>query len=243
MADQPNAFSESTTTPNSEPNSLDALLANIKNENGEQKYKSLEDALKALDASQRYIPELKNQLTGAINEVEGLKTQVSKFSNIEETVQRLLAQDQNRGSDPPPVAGLDEQAVIKLVQQSLQSAKAADVAESNFKLVNEALVKKYGDKAVETVTSKAAELGTTPKALQELASQNPQLVLALFGSTTHSDPTMTHTSRQAPPPVKVEQEAAAPRRGIFHANDRDRAAYLRDLRAEIYAKVEKEGLR
>ncbi len=242
MADQPNAFGEAPATPATPPSDLDALLSAIKNENGEQKYRSVEDALRALDASQRYIPELKGQLTGALGEIEGLKATVGKFSNIEETVQRLLAQDTNRGSNPPPAAGLDEQAVIKLVQQSLQQSKAADVAESNFKLVNEALVQKYGAKAVEMVNAKAAEVGTTPKALQELASQNPQLVLALFGSTTQSDPQMTQASRITPPPVHKDVPPAQ-MKGLLNAPDRVRAQALRELRAEVMAKAEKEGLR
>src|SRR5262245_56050319 len=127
MADQPNAFGDGNnqTPPANTPSPLDELLANIKNEAGEQKYKSLEDALRALDASQKYIPELKNQLTGQQSEIAGLREQVSKFGSIDETVQRLLAQQQNRSDNPPSVSGLDEQAVIKLVQQSLQQSKAA----------------------------------------------------------------------------------------------------------------------
>ena len=43
-------------------NDYSALLSNIKNERGEQKYKNIEEALKALASSQEYIPKLHREI-------------------------------------------------------------------------------------------------------------------------------------------------------------------------------------
>lgn len=218
-------------------NDLGALLSNIKNENGEAKYKSLEDAIRALDHSQRYIPDLKTQLTGAQSKIATLEEQLNKFSNIEESVQRLLAKEQNSNGNPAPVAGLDEQAVMRLVQQSLQQSKSAEMAEANFRLVNENLVKKFGDKARDVVATKARELNTTPEALQGLAKENPQLVLTLFQTPAQSDPTHTTGSRNTPLPVKTNEGAIKPNKSLLAGiSDKDRAGYFVDLKKEINAK-------
>lgn len=217
-------------------NSLEDLLKNIKNENGEQKYKSLEDALVALDHSQKYIPELKTQLTGTVEELNRVKEQMSKFENIEETVQRLLAQQQKPQAPTSPVnSGLDEQAVMKLVQESLQLSKQTEAMDSNLKQVNDALVGKFGEKAIDTLEAKAKELNTTRQALGELAKSNPKLVLALFETHPEKPPSPTMPSRRTPDPVN--QQPTMPTRSMLSGvSVRDQAAYMSKIRDGVYTK-------
>lgn len=247
MADQPNdnVFNGEGTpvvqppaaTPPAAPN-LDDLLANIKNESGEQKYKSLQDALIALDNSQKYIPQLKSQLTGTEEKLKEMQEKIAKFGNIDETVQRLLAQQrQSDGDTPPQVVGLDEQAVLNLVKKSLSMTKQAEMFEANQKRVNDALLGKFGEKAIETLDAKAAELHTTRQALGELAKQNPDLVLALFPQSTVKDHNLTVSSRRTLPPTQDHVLPPKPEKSLLSgASSKEQAARFAQLRDSVKAK-------
>src|SRR5699024_2073298 len=138
MADQPeDLFSgdptpgEPTNTPSGEPvqkssnePNLESMLTSIKNENGEPKYKSLEDALKALDHSQKYIPHLEVELNLMNEQMEMLRERSQKSLTAEQALERLLESRQSEGKPTSePSAGLDEQAVIDLVKKSLDADK------------------------------------------------------------------------------------------------------------------------
>lgn len=233
--EQPPATPPAAATPPS--NGLEDLLKNIKNESGEQKYKTLEDALVALDHSQKYIPELKNQLTGTQTELERIKTEMTKFNNIEESVQRLLAQQNQEGGRQPAANGLDEQAVIKLVQQGLMQSKQAESAVANQQKVNDALVSKFGDKALNVLQSKAAELHTTKEALGELAKQSPDLVLALFNTSAHKEPNPTIGALRTPVPKPPAAEITKPNKSmLIGVGMKEQAAYLDQIRQSVYEK-------
>ena len=240
MADQASFGEQAQTTEATpaQPN-LEDMLKGILNEQGEPKYKTLEDAIRALDHSQKYIPELKSQLTGYTSKVSELEAKVAQFGNIEDTVQRLLAQRTEVEKVTPSANGLDEQAVMRLVQQSLEQRSAADVAEANFKLVNKSLMDKYGEKTSEVVAAKARELGTTPEELVELSKAKPQLVQSLFQTPVHNGPSHTSGSRLTPDPVAVVSEAKKPegKSLIVGITDKERGGYLTELRKEIYGKL------
>lgn len=244
MADQPNNVFGNEPVPNGEvtnqaPNTLDNLLKNIKNENGEQKYKSLEDALVALDHSQKYIPELKSQLTGTQTQLEEMRTEMSKFSNIEESVQRLLATQQNQRETTPEASGLDEQAVIKLVQDSLKQSKQIELLTTNQQKVNDTLVGKYGEKAVEVLDAKAAELHTTRQALGELSKQNPDLVLALFNTPVNKEPNPAVSSMRTPTPKPVLEELEKPTKSLLSGvSAKEQAARLIKIRQAVHNKYD-----
>lgn len=240
MADQA-SFGEQTQTTEATPAqpNLEDMLKGILNEQGEPKYKTLEDAIRALDHSQKYIPELKSQLSGYTSKVSELEAKVAQFGNIEDTVQRLLAQRTEVEPVTPASNGLDEQAVMRLVQQSLEQRTAAEVAEANFKLVNKSLVDKYGEKTEQVVAAKARELGTTPEALVEMSKTSPAVVQALFQTPVHNGPSHTSGSRLTPDPVAVVGEAKKPegKSLLIGITDKERGAYLSDLRKEVYGKM------
>lgn len=250
MADQASVFGEQAapapvTTPATPaaPANLDNLLSGIKNEAGEQKYKSLEDALVALDNSQKYIPELKSQLTGTQEKLREVEEKMTKFGNIDETVQRLLAQQQTETAATTPVAsGLDEQAVLKLVQATLTQNSQAATQVTNQQKVNDVLVGKFGDKAVEVLDAKAAELHTNRQALGELAKQNPDLVLALFGTAPTKDHNPTVGGRRTPDPIPSNGELAKPTKSLLAgATGKEQAARFAAIRNSIHTKYGVEG--
>lgn len=216
---------------------LEDMLKGIKNENGEQKYKTLADALTALDHSQKYIPELKNQLTETQKQLAEVQEKAKKLDTVEETVQRLLAQQQppQRDTDPP-VVGLDEQAVLKLVNDSLTKAEQIKAMEGNQKAVNDALVSKFGDKVIEVLDIKAKELNTTRQALGELAKSNPKLVLALFDSHSNQNNNPTLPSRRAPDPVVREPVNKPSKSLLAGVSIKEQASELAKIREQVFRK-------
>jgi|ERR1700754_353260 len=236
-----NVFGEqptpAATTPPT-PSNVEDLLKNIKNENGEPKYRTLEDAIIALDHSQKYIPQLKHQLSDYETRLAEQEQKVDKFMNIEESVQRLLAQQQNPPAVTPPAAtGLGEQDVIKLVQESLNAERVNATLSSNQNKVNDALVSKFGEKAKEALEAKAIELGTTRQALGELAKQNPDIVLALFATPPSPTNNPSVSSLRTPPPKKVTEAPTKPERSLLSgpgANRTEQGAYFSKLREEKY---------
>lgn len=250
MADQPNAFAPIVppveTPPVNEPpvvpnaNPYADLLTRIVNEDGKPKYNTLEDALKALEHSQKFIPQLQSEAAEARRQAEELRAQVEKFGSIEEVVNRLTAQNQQaaKPEDQQQVSGLDEQAAATLFQKLLNETRQQESAVSNEKTVNDALIAKYGDKASEVVAEKAKELGATPEEIRVLASQKPAMVLALFNTTASNKagPAIVNGQRTTLNPP-TQPELVKPVKSLLGgATSKEQAAYMREIKAHVYQK-------
>lgn len=246
MADQPNVFDDKpveTQQSTQQTPSTDLyadLLKMVKNESGEQKYESVPKALEGLVHAQHYIPQLKAELDRVQAENASLRMEKEKSQSLEEVVSRLTAtQQQAQVKEQPPVtSGLDEQAVVNLVKNVLQQTKQVESAESNIQKVQQTLSAKYGDKTVEVLEAKAAELGTTRAELGKLASENPSLVLALFGTQASSGAKPTTTSVTIPSSYQPERpELRRPEKSLLSgATSRDQAEFMRKIKSEVYAK-------
>lgn len=219
-------------------NPYEDLLKGIVNEHGQPKYATLADALVALKHSQDYIPQVKGQLTQKEQELADLRAQLQQRESLEEVVSRLTKPSQPEPKDDHPSgSGLDESAVMRLVQEQLVRNQQTQSAQANQQQVENALKAKYGDKTVEVVQQRAAELGLTPQALGELSSKSPQAVLALFNSNGPQGPKPTTSSvntssfRNDAPPL------ARPTKSLLTgASNRDQVAYLKQIREEVYRK-------
>lgn len=161
-------------------------LMEIKRPDGTPKYTDPIAALDALKASQEYISTLEN-------ENATYKEKVKEVETLQETIKRLGGNMNNNEKPNPQTEGeggrsveAAEELVAKLLDKKLNERDAVNTAVSNVKRVQDMLVSKFGgeDKAVEQIKAKAKSLGTTPTKLEELAAQNPSLVLELFGSST-----------------------------------------------------------
>ena len=121
-----------------------------------------------------------------------------------------------------------------LTRVNTQNAVLA--AESvNEQLVNDALVASYGDKAAEVLSAKAAELGTTVKALQQQSRENPKLVLAAFGQqSAPSGPTTGSVNIPATRPTNDGKVTAPEKSLLSGSTDREKVAFLRQIREEVY---------
>lgn len=160
-------------------------LMEIKRPDGTPKYTDPIVALEALKASQEYIQQLET-------ENATFKDKVKEVETLEDTIKRLSGNNNNEKPNPQTKdeggrsVEAAEELVSQLLEKKLQEREATSVAISNVKRVNDALVTKFGgeDKASEQVVNKAKALGTTPEKLKQLAAENPNLVLELFGSST-----------------------------------------------------------
>lgn len=244
MADQAENIFNNNTPPEGENKNTNSpvdkyadLLKSIKNESGEQKYDSIEKALEALGHSQSFIPQIKSQLTEKEKELERVKAELSQRQSVEEVMQRLIANNQNGEGNPPAASGLDEQAVMKLVQQTLNQTKEQETIASNQTKVQEALKAKFGDKAGEAVANKAAELGVSPKELGDLASKSPAMVLALFQTTANSGPKPINGGANIPPLRNGPEPVTRPEKSVLSgATTREQKDFLKKVQAEVYAK-------
>lgn len=212
------------------------LLAGIKNEQGLPKYATVDEALKALAHSQAYIPEVKNQLSQREQELAALRAELEQRQSIEDVVSRLATQNQPAPvADQPNTSGLDESAVMKLVQQHLEQREAATVAQANLQQVDTTLRAKFGDRAGEVVAQRAAELGLTPKALGELSSKSPQAVLALFNATGAPAPKPSFSSINIPATNQPDQPPLErPAKSLLSgASMKDQAAFMAKVREKV----------
>lgn len=229
----------SQETPDQKPaatNAFEDQLKAIKNEAGEQKYDTLEKALDALKHSQSYIPDLKSTLTEKEQEIARLQEELSKRSAVEDVVAKLTA-NQDQQETTPQANGLDEQAVLNLVQDFTQQQQVAQSASANEKSVSDALFSTYGDKTQEVVSTKAAELGMSVDELRALSQKSPQAALSLFQVQGSSMPKSTSGSINIPPNAPVEDVLAPPEKSLLRgASTKEQVEYMRKIRDTVYKK-------
>lgn len=178
-----------TTTTQQDPYA--DLLKGIKNERGEQKYKTIQDALEGLQHAQNHIQTLMNEKHQTEQEVSTLRAATAKVTELERVVLEL--QKSNTSSTP---ASIDPAMVQTLVSQAMERTKQEDTSKQNLATVASAVQKSFGDKAEEVFYSKAQEVGLSRQAINSLAATSPAAALALIGltvpaGTTSSAPTKT----------------------------------------------------
>lgn len=227
----------SQETPEQSPASLDAFsdkLKDIRNEAGEQKYDSLDKAIEALKHSQEYIPELKSNLSQKDQEIENLKAELQKKAALEEVVEKLTAKQAEQSSNPQ-ASGLDEQAVLNLVQDFTQKQEQSKTLAENEASVSAALFEKFGDKTTEIVKSKAEELNMSVEDLKALSQKSPAAALGLFSVATTPSAQPTGTSVRSPLGTQDNAELAPPEKSmLLGASTKDQVDYLRKVRDHVY---------
>lgn len=168
------------------PDPVATMLLNIKNENGEPKYKDLNTALQALQASQEYIPTLKTQMETEKAEAQRLRLEVARLSTIEETV-LALTQRQQAPTGTPPV-GLDEGQIAELVNRTLTAKEQQATSAANVQSVVSTLQSVFGTDAEKKFIEKAQEMGMSVQEMNTLAAKSPKAVLSMLGVTGQSAP-------------------------------------------------------
>lgn len=170
-----------STPPNSQPNDATTLLMSIKNENGEPKYKTVEEGLKALQHSQTFIEQLKREKATADAEAASLREKADKITELERTVQELIKGNTNQSPGATTPQTIDEASIAALVERTLTENQKKAVREQNLSNVVRTLEEKFGTEASEKFYSKAQELGLSKAEMNELAAKSPIAVVQLFG--------------------------------------------------------------
>ena len=154
------------------------LLAEIKNERGEPKYKTLQDAIVALKHSQTYIPQLTTEVRERDAELAAARARLAEIDELKNTVQALT---QRQSESAPQNTQLDEGKIADLVSSAITQREAASKAQANAAKVAQSLRSVYGEQAEAKYNEKAVELGFTVAELNALASKSPEAALRLLG--------------------------------------------------------------
>lgn len=249
MTDQ-NMFSEQTNNKDtddhgksSDDNPFADKLSGILNENGEQKYKTVEDALEALAHSQQFIETLKGESHTYQEELNQLKAELDKRESVEDVVSRLTGKSQHtekKEDQPNSGVGLDEDTARKLIEEQITALRQKDSEADNFKKVQAALVEQYGDKAREVIRTRAAELNTTPADLEKLARTNPAMALGLLGggnvSPSKAPSTPNHSPNRQPP---KQGELSRPEKSLMRGAPTEEVIdYWRQVKDHTYKKYD-----
>lgn len=187
MSDPQNLFDDApqvpvtpTETPVTPPapvaDPFEAMLANIKAEDGRVKYNSVPDALKALEHSQAYIAQLQAQ-------IKELETKASQNVTMEQ-VMELVNKQKTPADEPKSTPGLTAEDVMRILQQQESQKKA----EANTQLFIQKFKTLYGEKSKEVFYGKASEMGLNPTQIESLVASSPQAVFTMFGITDKPAP-------------------------------------------------------
>jgi hypothetical protein len=156
------------------------LLGSIKNERGEVKYKSVEDALVGLRNAQEYIPQLTAKLSTQEQELKAAQEAASRVAELEKTVETLLSKSDGN-SNTPNTPSISKDEIVKLVSQTLTETQKAEQAKANTLEVVNTLKSKYGAEAEKAYNEAATSLGMSVTELNALAARNPKAVYKILG--------------------------------------------------------------
>lgn len=194
---------ETPANPQTDP--LADLLREIRNEQGEQKYKDIPTALKALANSQQFIRQLQEEKRSVEEEKERVRAELEKMGTIDDYVKRL--QPNNATADQPKETpkgdgGLSEERVAQLLEERLTARERQAVATANLSQVETHLKQTHGERAAEFLKQRASELNISVTDLKELAMKTPSAALALLGGEVKKPVVPSQSSvippRQAP---------------------------------------------
>ena len=242
MTDQSNLFNQPSSNPvvDQQPNApvqdpLKDLLASIHNEQGQPKYRDVPTALEGLRHAQGFIETLKAEKQALEAEHQRLRAELEKRQSVEDIVGRLANSQGNASTTN--TESLTPEQIAELVKNQFVNIQTQTAKESNLKSVNDALVKRFGDKAGEVLKAKADELGVTVKRLGEIAQESPAAVLAYFPSTQQQSGPSPSLNTSAFQQAPVEQDIQAPSKSLLSgASSRDQAAYMKQIQEHIYRK-------
>ena len=195
-------------TPTIVPNPFGDHLAAIKNERGEVKYNTVEEALTGAAHAQVKIKEdavslqtLQQDLITAREENAQLKGAL----NVADLI-KPQTPDPVQASSPAEPSGLSEEQTVALfnklhVQQSEEATQASNIAS-----VVDKLKEKFGSQANEMFYKKASDMNMTSDQMNQLAANSPTAALSFFEGVqapAELNPTQSSVNTDGTPPKEV----------------------------------------
>lgn len=169
-ADQPSEGQESS--PSNDP--WVDKLTEIVNEEGVQKYKSIEDALEGLKHSQEFIAKLKE-------ENQTFRSELDKRLSAEAVLKELKATNK---PDEKPSSEFSPEAIQELVDKRLEARTVEERARANEQYVQAKLKERFGEESGKIVASQAEKMKLSKEDLRALSQKSPEAVLQLFGAAS-----------------------------------------------------------
>lgn len=138
-----------------------------------KKYKSVDDALKAVPHAQSHIKTLEQELAEA-------RAEIAKRRAAEDLLNEIKQASTPQQVTPSSVEA-DPEVLSQIVEKVLEKKTAQQTAQQNAKTVIDGLTAVYGDKAKEKYFAMAQANGMSVQALDALAMQSPSAVLKIAG--------------------------------------------------------------
>ena len=138
-----------------------------------KKYRSVEDALKAVPHAQSHIKTLEQELAQA-------REELAKRKAAEDLLNEIKQANSPQQATPSSVEANPE-VLSQIVEQVIEKKTAQQTAQQNAKTVIEKLTAVYGEKAKEQYYAMAAANGMSVQTLDALSMQSPSAVLKLAG--------------------------------------------------------------
>jgi NACalpha-BTF3-like transcription factor len=143
-----------------------------------KKYQSVEEALKSVPHAQTHILTLTEELKAA-------KLELEKRRTAENLLEEMRNNSVNKSNETQTqVAGLTQEDVARIVQQTFVQNEQQTQAKTNTESVRQAFSNKFGDKAEEFYIQVAKESGIALSDLNRLSATSPSAVLKLAGIET-----------------------------------------------------------
>ena len=178
------------STQNQSPN-YDLQLGMIVDAEGKAKYGSVDDALKGAAHAQAHIANLEQELAALRTDGEGSK----KIEDVIAALQSQKDNDQKPADDGQP-KGLSATDIQDLVKNAVRDINSQATQEQNIVSVTSKFKELYGEKASETLYSKANDLGMSKEDINGLIAKNPTAAFRVLGVDVKAKPNLdvTHSS-------------------------------------------------
>lgn len=211
-------MTDNSIEPTPQPNPFEDLLKTIKNEEGQPKFKSAEDALKSIPHKDQHIATLEGETSQYKAEIARLNTELETRKSVEDALAALNGQRTPPApkEDPPKEAGLSQEQVQQLMQEALQKQAQDAAKEANLNSVLSALNERFGDNQAEALQKVVENSGLTAESFKEMAMTNPNVVKTLLATVPTDKPSKPTTpSSQITPTTPNQGEVPAPAKRLI----------------------------
>ena len=151
---------------------LDVYLKLLSNEDGSQKYTSVEEALKGGVHAQSHISTLEKEL-------KDLREKDDKDTSMEKILEALKGKPEDKSEDKSE--GITTDDIAKVVTQLMDNRETVTTEKQNITTVVDKFKSVYGEKASETMYGKAKDLGLGQSEINLLIASNPAAALKILG--------------------------------------------------------------
>jgi hypothetical protein len=217
-------------------NEIATLLLAIKNERGEPKYKNVNEALKALQHSQQFIPDLKQTQAELQAKLDEANARAARVEQLEQVVNELTQRTQTTQSTP---AGLSEEQIANLVNRTMSDAQRKALEKTNVEQVVQKMQGQFGDQAEKIFYDKAKELNMTVAEFNALAARTPVAVLKLVGvgetQTQRTSPGINTAGFQPKQDTFIKRNSKSALLGVTTQDLKEESANAAQLVEELHS--------